>query len=164
MKRLIQLIALILLASILLTSCGTYTPAVDNGNGSQNQPEKPDDTNTPNNPDNQTEPPYTVTLNVNGKAYTPNAANGPYFVQWSNGFSVHTAELIDGKAEIYGLDDDYTVTLLNVPSGYVYNPNIYVATADNRDVSIELTKPTRTSGSGSGEYTVSSFRKRVFIR
>ena len=154
MKRLSQLIALLVLISILLTSCGTYTPPADGGN--TNQPANPDDPNTtpdnPNNPDNQTEPPYTVTLNVNGKAYTPNAANGPYFVQWSNGFSVHTAELIDGKAEIYGLDDDYTVTLLNVPSGYVYNPNIYVATADNRDVSIELTKPTRTSGSGSGEY------------
>ena len=108
MKRLSQLIALLVLISILLTSCGTYTPPADGGN--TNQPANPDDPNTnpdnPNNPDNQTEPPYTVTLNVNGKAYTPNAANGPYFVQWSNGFSVHTAELIDGKAEIYGLDDD----------------------------------------------------------
>ena len=66
MKRLSQLIALLILISILLTSCGTYTPPADGGN--TNQPTNPDDSNTnnPNNPDNQTEPPYTVTLNVNG--------------------------------------------------------------------------------------------------
>lgn len=151
MRRLIQVIALFLLTSMLLTSCGTYTPGVNDGNTppEQNQPSNP---SNPNNPDNQDEPPYTVTLNVNGKAYTPNAANGPYFVQWSNGFQVHVAELIDGKAEIYGLDDDYTVTLLNVPSSYTYNANAYIATADKRDVSIELIKPIRTTGSGAGEY------------
>lgn len=148
MKKLLQLIAILLLTSLLLTSCGVYTPSVDNGS----TPDEPSTPSTPDDPIDENEPPYTVTLNVNGKAYTPNAANGPYFVQWSNGFSVHVAELIDGKAEIYGLDDDYNVTLLNLPSGYTYNPNVYVATADNRDVSIELVKPIRTSGSGSGEY------------
>ncbi len=155
MKRLIQLIAILLLTSLLLTSCGTYTPAVD-GPSTPSEPTNPDNPVTPDEPKDA---PYTVTLNVNGKAYTPNEANGPYFVQWSNGFSVHVAELIDGKAEIYGLDDDYTVTLLNVPSSYTYNANAYVATADNRDISIELIKPIRTSGDGSGEYNRISLTK-----
>ena len=147
---------------MLLTSCGEYTPAIDpgktdNGNEGVTDPNNPSNPDNPDNPDDPDKPnkelPYTVTLNVNGKAYTPNAANGPYYVQWSNGFSVHTAELIDGKAEIYGLDDDYTVTLLDIPSGYAYNPNAYTATADSRDISIELIKPIRTSGSGADLYS-----------
>ena len=158
MKRFTQLISLLLLISILLTSCGTYNPAIDDGNHNDDVV-TPDENPGEENPGEETpgeeeegEKPYTVTLNVNGKDYKPNASGGPYYVQWSNGFSVHTAELIDGKAEIYGLDDDYTVTLLNIPSGYAYNPNAYVATTDKRDVSIELIKPQKISGSGSGEY------------
>ena len=164
MKKLHSLIAMLLLLSTLLTSCGVYNPAVDPNDtpgvtdpdnpggdspGGSDDPVNPDDPNTPEDEDR----PYTVRLNVNGKAYTPNAANGPYYVQWSNGFSIHTAELVDGVAEIYGLDDDYTVTLLDIPSGYAYNANAYLATADERDVSIELIKPIRTSGSGADLYS-----------
>ena len=113
MKRLIQLISLLLLISILLTSCATYNPAIDDGNlnddvvGPDENPgeENPGEENP--GEEEEGEKPYTVTLNVNGKDYKPNASGGPYYVQWSNGFSVHTAELINGKAEIYGLDDDY---------------------------------------------------------
>ena len=159
MKRLIQLISLLLLISILLTSCATYNAPIDDGNLNDDVVD-PDENPGEDTPDEEPpgeeeegEKPYTVTLNVNGKDYKPNASGGPYYVQWSNGFSVHTAELINGKAEIYGLDDDYTVTLLNVPSGYVYNPNAYVATTDKRDVSIELIKPQKISGSGSDEYS-----------
>lgn len=165
MKKIYSLIAILLLLSMLLTSCGEYSPAVDSGNtpgvNDPNTPggsDTPDDPNPSDNPDEK-DLPYTVRLNVNGKAYTPNAANGPYYVQWSNGFSIHTAELIDGVAEIYGLDDDYTVTLLDVPSGYTYNANAYLATADNRDVSIELIKPTRTGSGGSSTYDAISISK-----
>ena len=168
MKRLNIILAIMLLLSVLLTSCGVYTPAVNDGDGTNTGTEgdtsgKPDDGNGNGDgggeSDTDEELPYTVTLNVNGKAYTPNANGGPYFVQWSDDFSIHTAELIDGRAEIYGLDKDYRVTLLNVPSGYAYNPNAYVATADSRDVSIELIKPQRTDGSGSGEYNRIELRK-----
>lgn len=58
----------------------------------------------------------------------------------------------DGVARIKGLDGDYRVTLINVPDGYTYDPNIYTADNDHRNVEILLHQITATTGSGAGWY------------
>lgn len=46
----------------------------------------------------------------------------------------------EGVATVTGLDGDYRVTLSATPEGYTYNPNIYFASNDSRDVEIDLYK------------------------
>lgn len=44
----------------------------------------------------------------------------------------------DGVASVSGLDGDYRVTLSATPEGYTYNPNIYFANSDSKDITIKL--------------------------
>ncbi|MBE7088387.1 MAG: hypothetical protein E7370_02530 [Clostridiales bacterium] len=58
------------------------------------------------------------------------------------------------KASVSGLDGDYKITLANLPKGYTYNPNIYRATNINKDIEIEIYRPTEpnTKRNGDGPY------------
>ena len=98
---------------------------------------------------------FTVKLVYNGADFLPNATES-IFVQWTDGYSYYTAPIENGVARVRGLDGDYRVTLTSVPDGYAYNPNIYVATNDAKDISIELQKITKirgaTNSSGSDLY------------
>ena len=110
----------------------------------------------PNSPeDNESDEPFTVSLVLDGEAFVPDGDETIY-AQWTDGFSYRSAELKDGVASITGLDGDYRVTLTSVPDGYAYNPNIYIATNDSRDIKIELYKITKirgaTTSTGSGLY------------
>ena len=99
--------------------------------------------------------PFTVSLVYDGEEFIPDGDEA-IFVQWTDGYTYHTAELVNGVASASGLDGDYRVTLTNVPDGYAYNPNIYIATNDNRDTRIELHKISKirgaTSSTGSSLY------------
>lgn len=154
-----NLIALLLLISMLFSfvACGEYNPPVDNTPTDSEQ----DDNGGSNNNDSQggtaqRGEAFTATVTLNGKVYTPPTVNDDSLalkVRWTDGKSYQTVNLgADGKAECYGLDGEYSVTLINLPDGYTYNPNVYTATNDNRDVVIELLPITATRGDGSDPY------------
>ena len=99
--------------------------------------------------------PFTVSLTLDGEAFIPEEDEA-IFVQWTDGFAYHSAKMEGGVASVSGLDGDYRVTLTTVPDGYAYNPNIYTATNDERDIEIELRKISTVRGAnattGSGLY------------
>lgn len=93
---------------------------------------------------------FTVTLMYNGAPYIPTA---PMQVQWSDGFNFKSADVDEnGVARVTGLDGDYSVTLTSVPEGYTYNSNIYKATNDRRNITIDLYSIIKTFGTGTGLY------------
>ena len=154
-----NLIALLLLISMLFSfvACGEYNPPVDNTPTDSEQ----DDNGGSNNNDSQggtaqRGEAFTATVTLNGKVYTPPTVTDDSLalkVRWTDGKSYQTVNLgVNGKAECYGLDGEYSVTLINLPDGYTYNPNVYTATNDNRDVVIELLPITATRGDGSDPY------------
>ena len=154
-----NLIALLLVISLLFSfvACGEYNPPVDNTPTDSEQ----EDNSSSNNNDSQGTTAqrgekFTATVTLNGKVYTPPTVTDDSLalkVRWTDGKSYQTVNLgADGKAECYGLDGEYSVTLINLPDGYTYNPNIYTATNDSRDVVIELLSITPTRGEGTDPY------------
>ncbi len=151
-----SLTALLILISVLfsLFSCGSFVPA--------NKPENPTENPNPNpNPSPNPNPTpdeglsFTVKVMLDGKEYTEANKNPekPLMVRWTDGITAHTANIDDtGLAAAKGLDGDYDITLLNIPKGYTYNANIYRATNDSPDVTIELIKITPTIGDGDELY------------
>ncbi len=144
----LQFLVSCLLASVFtLSACGTYTPAQNSGGNSSSSnssgitPEvDPEDENL-----------FTVHLVYNDKAYKPTVAMEAF---WTDGFSYNRASFEeDGVARIGGLDGDYRVTLSNVPEGFAYDPSAYVATNDNKHVTIELFSIKKTVGKGNDLYS-----------
>ncbi len=159
----IKLTVLLLLISLLfsLTSCGEYKPAKD--------PDKSDGTNTDGdndsgeNTDNSSGSVFSATVMLDGKPYSPGKTK--LQVRWTDGKFTYTEKVgKDGTASVEGLDGDYTVTLLNLPDGYTYNPNIYKATNDNRDIKIELIKLLAARGDGDGLYRCKSIGRTGYYR
>ncbi len=146
-----RLVVGMIAALLLLCSCEEYKPAVTNPGG--NRPEE--SVTSPETDENGEPAGYTFTATVtdeNGNPYVP-VAEQPVTVKWTDGYSVYEAALdATGKATVEGLDGDYTLTLGNVPEGYAYNPNIYAATNDSRDVEIRLHKLIPTTGRGEQKY------------
>ena len=58
----------------------------------------------------------------------------------------------DGVAFLNGLDGEYRITLGNLPDGYSYNPNVYIATGNSRNVVVELYPIIQTTGTGADMY------------
>lgn len=147
------LISLILILSLLLSfaSCGEYNAPIDNGD--KNEQTDDEDNNTgddQNDSQNNTGTPFTALIMLAGKPYVPTntSADNSLKVRWTDGKSYKTEAVgEDGVATCYGLDGDYTVTLINLPTGYTYNPNIYTAGNDNPNVIIELKKISKGTGS-----------------
>lgn len=151
MKRkafLIKIVALLLLLS-LLAGCGELHQAVGTGNDEATSSEETTTTDGGAVGDDESDM-FTVSLVYNGKAYIPKDEMG---VRWSDGKSVHEAQFgEDGIAKIGGLDGDYQVTLTSLPDKYTYNPNIYVATNDMKNVVIELHKYKTAKRGGDNVY------------
>ena len=154
-----NLISLLLVISLLFSfvACGEYNAPTDNvtpDNGEQN--EQQGNGNNEQGGTAQRGEAFVATVTLNGKVYTPPEVTDDSLalkVRWTDGKSYQTVNLgKDGKAECYGLDGEYSVTLINLPDGYTYNPNAYVASNDNREVVIELLKLTSTRGDGSDPY------------
>ena len=146
------LISLMLIFAILVSfiSCGEYNPP-SNSNG-QNAPSDTDNGGADgeqNGSQSNTGPTFTAAVMVGGKPYSPPDVNAPNAlkVRWTDGKTYKTETVgEDGVATCSGLDGDYVVTLINLPDGYTYNPNIYTAGNDNPSVVIELKKISRCMG------------------
>ena len=155
MKRrtLITAITLCLAVLLLLTACGEYNAAVRlPGANRDPETEAGNDGAVTDENGNVDENPFTVTLKVGDEVYVPSDER-PISVQWSDGFSVHTAKVgSDGVARVGGLDGDYRVNLTAIPDGYTYNPNVYVATNVDRNLEIQLYKIVTTRGQGEQLY------------
>ncbi len=146
----IRFFAILLALIFLLCACEEYKPAVD-------QPH-----NRPGNTESESESVagdeaegYTFTVQLvdeTGAAFIP-AADAGVKVKWSDGYSVYESTVdATGKASVEGLDGDYTVTVDPVPDGYAYNPNIYSATNDRRDLTVQLHPLIPTEGRGDQRY------------
>ncbi len=163
-----KLIALFLLLALMFcfTGCGEHIDAINPGGGNTSSGGNNDGGND--NPgggntssgEETTDIKNTVTVMLEGSVYTGSSESDRIMVRWTDGKTSYTAPLgEDGRAEMTGLDGDYTVTLLNVPDGYSYNPNIYKTTNDKRDIRIELITLTKTVGEGSGLYKCISIKR-----
>lgn len=140
----ISLSALLLVICLIFTSCGEYVPAILGGTNITDEGGSSDD---PINDENA----FTVCLSYNGELYIPLTE---IEVRWQDGVSYHSAKIgEDGFARVSGLDGEYKVTLSNVPEGYAYDPNAYVATNDKRNIVIEIYRTIEATGTGTGLYS-----------
>lgn len=153
MKKIISfLLALVLIFTC--TACGEYNAPADEEN--QDEVQKDEENNDTGVNTEQTGEPFIATVMLNGKRYTPPSVSDDSLalkVRWSDGKNVKTVTVgKDGTAECYGLDGEYSVTLVNLSSDYTYNPNIYKASNQSRDVVIELVTISHALGEGTGLY------------
>lgn len=158
MKRFLTF-ALAALMLAALCACGEYHRAVTS-------PEQGDTTETETQPEQPTEPGqqekgYTVSLVYNGKPFT---ATEGILAQWTDGYSYHTAPFEGSEAVAGELDGDYRVTLSALPEGFTYNPNVYTARTDAKQVEIELFKVESPRGAGSDEYHCITLKKTNYYR
>ncbi len=164
MKMKIISLLLVLLTLFSVCSCGEYVAPSGGNEGviGGNKPQTPANPGTDDgeNGDTETgggeeeETPFTVSLMLGGELFIPEATEGEGAVKirWSDGNSVYTETLgADGFASAV-LDGDYSVSVIGVPDGYTYDPNIYKATNDSKNVTVDLLKITTTKGSGNGLY------------
>ncbi len=163
MKIKITALLLLLIISFSLASCGqTVAPSGGNegivggntGNDPGTDPDKPDDKPADGGNDDE-EIVFKASLMLGGNIYIPDATEGEGSIQirWSDGRTAHTSTIgADGVATAEGLDGDYSLSVIGVPDGYTYNPNIYKATNESPEVIIDLLKITKTKGLGTGLY------------
>ncbi len=138
MKRVLMFV-LALLAALSLTGCGEYRAPT--GGSSAEQPGDAPAVE-------EEEGDFKVRLTVNGAPYVPSEQIEAI---WTNdlGGKFSAAFNRRGVASVTGPDGEYRITLSAPPSGFTYNPNIYYASNDEKDVSVTL-YPLRTAmGSGS---------------
>lgn len=149
MNRLKKAMALLLLlsCSLSLFACGRFKDAVDIGGGKEEGSKKPPSAEFDDDPTND----FTVTLRLNGKAYSPTVAINVY---WSDGYDIFIAPVDEsGVARIDGLDGDYQITLSTVPTGYAYDANGYTATNLERNVYLDLYDLNAVRGQGTDLYS-----------
>ncbi len=141
-----------ILLAIGLISCGEYKGPIHSsdvgqteadGSGAQTSSETGEDDDA-----------FSVQLMLNGAPFDLLEILGVEMnVQWSDGQSVYVAPVDNvGKASVTGLDGDYQVTLSNIPDGFSYNPNVHVATNDNRHIIINLYELDRLGRGGDDLY------------
>ena len=153
MKKIISLLLVIVL-TFTYVSCGEYYAPTGGNDDSTDDPKN--ENGGSQGGEVQEGEPFVATVMLDGKAYTPPKVSDESLalkVRWSDGKTVHTAKVgADGKAECYGLDGDYAVTLVNLSDDYTYNPNIYRVNTDNRNVIIELLTLSEGRGDGTDLY------------
>lgn len=148
-KILSLILALIFILS--LSSCGVFKPPVntdtDTGAGGTDT-----DTSGGGGDDGEfSEEAFTVSLRYHGQHYIPTEE---ITVMWTADKKIASAKINSkGIAGVEGLDGDYRVTLSNLPARLAYNPNVYMATNDQRNVVIDIYDIQRTTGNGAGLYT-----------
>ena len=144
-------LAIIMLA---LTGCGTYSGGI----GSDSDKDTDNNTDTDISTPIEDKSKYTVKVMFDGKYLDPNTLldegeEKTIKAVWTNGFSYHEATFDEnGEAVATGLDGDYRVTLSDMPSGYSYNPNLYFAKNNKKDLVIEIYDYKPTRGTGANRY------------
>ena len=158
-KNVLNVLILLTALALLLSACVEYNPAVKiPGNDQGAETETGNGQAVTDEEGNIDENPFTVTLTVDGEVYIPSEEH-PISVQWSDGYSLYTAPIgSDGVARIGGLDGDYRIRLTAIPEGYAYNPNIYTATNNNRNLEIPLHRIVTTRGHGDQLYNAIEIR------
>lgn len=162
-KRIIALWIALVCALTFFSGCelGSY---VDNNKGSSIDSENPSKPSTPTDPDNPTDPgtpdvpvedpqkSYTVSVYYNNRLYNP--GKDTVTVVWRNDSKIVRKQLgDDGKASVGELEGNYSVYLEGLPDRYTYNPSVYKATENERQVDILLSEIRDVeSGAGSGPY------------
>ena len=153
--------ALALIFIFSLASCGTFKPAIstesdtnsDTGSDMIIDTETETDSDDVGFGDEETgfdEGAFTVALRYKDKKYVPEEEITVY---WKNNKTLESCKINEyGYAGSTKLDGDYTVTLSSVPEGKVYNPNIYVATNDDRNIIIDIYDLNPTKGKGRDPY------------
>ena len=150
---LIKAVSLILLLS-LLAGCGELIEATGNPSEAITHEEATTTDGSAEGEENGDQ--FTVSLMYAGSPYIPKIEMG---VRWSDGKSVHEAQFgEDGIARISDLDGDYQVTLTALPKNFTYNPNVYVATNDSKNVIIELFKYKTAKRGGADIYNCISVK------
>ncbi len=156
MKNRILFLLLIFIFIFSIFGCGEYNAPVDDPDGEETEDQNNGNENNGNDSTVERGEPFIATVMLNGKPYTPPEVSDDSLavkVRWTDGKSYSTVTLAsDGKAECYELDGEYSVTLINLPSNYTYNPNIYKADNDSRNVVIELMTINPTFGDGTDVY------------
>lgn len=134
MKKLI--FTALLSIAVFASGCGSYSnPAGSTG-------KKPGNSGS----SGVTDKPFTVNLEYDDEKYIPD--NG-LKAQWYDGTDFKYSGFdSEGVASVTGLDGDYSVTLDGLDDRFTYNPNIYFASNDDRDVTIILYDLTSTYGRG----------------
>lgn len=137
---------MLLAVIICFSSCGSFVGTVDTSNkGGQ-------DTDTDiSNPSTGEGGKFSVNVVCQGKPVV--IGDSDINIEWTStdGYSKVVAPLNSmGYAEYDGLDGNYKVALSSVPEGYIYNPNVHVATNDKKHIEIELYKKTEITTSKTG--------------
>lgn len=126
-----------------LENTGGFGATTDGSNGSQGGA---GDSSGDQTPDDQLL--YTVKLIYNGDVYTKTEGVKAH---WSNGYEFHTADVVNGIAEISGLDGDYTVTLSGLDENYSYNPNGNTTSGFTPNIEIPVYRLTKARGKDGSE-------------
>lgn len=150
-----KFLAILLICLFVFLSCagcniGNYYD--NNRKDPVTDPDKPVDPDNPDTPVDDKH--YTVTVYLNNAPYEPEEGVDVTVV-WRNNGNVKRVSLgKDGKADAGELDGTYSVYLTGLPSEYTHNPNGYVATSQERNVSVLLYSVSEPlSGNGSDMYT-----------
>ena len=164
-KKITSLILAILFI-LSLVSCGTLNPAINSDSDTDTETQTDTDTSggggigteTDTETENETfgdetgysDSAFTVALRYNGVKYIPSS---DVVVTWKNGSTLETSTLNSkGYAGSERLDGDYKVTISGLPSDKVYNPNIYEATNDKRNIIIDIRDFGSYTGRGKDPY------------
>jgi hypothetical protein len=108
-------------------------------------------------PDDTTTEPFTVTLVCSGVVVD---IDEDIYAIWtsSDGREIYTANFTNGVASTTKPDGDYVITLSKMPSSYTYNPNIYSASNNYKNVTITLY---RLSSASSNTKSFSAFNSKL---
>ena len=148
MKKMKSIVAILLTLILMLTSCGSIIDPIDTGSDSTSDSSQDTGNGKPSGSEGGK---FSVSLSLDGQRFIPEETD--INVEWTkmDGHGVHTAPLKNGVAEIDNLDGDYKVSLSKMPNGYVYNPNVQVATNDSKHLEIQLFKPNETKLMGDND-------------
>lgn len=146
----------ILLSFILAIGVAGCAATEDNEGGNQGNEIPPVTDPEPTPPVDKDDTPFTVSLwdvedDAEFKIYSGDKTTA-LWTSRDDGSITEAAFNGNGVATAEGLDGDYTVTLDNLPEGYAYNPNVCVATNDERAITVPVYPISKASGKGTGWY------------
>ncbi len=143
MKKLTVLLLSVLMLFLFIGCEATPPVQPDDGAVTPTEPVQPNEPTTP----ETEEKPYTVTLVFPDGATIPSLENT--YAVWTNKSGVYTAPFSqEGIASSNEPDGDYQVTVRGLPEGFSYDPNLYGASNDSKNVSVTIVALRQMAGSG----------------